>query len=304
MKGDIAVVGSINLDVIVKTPSYPNYGETVFCNEIDFRPGGKGANQAVTISKMQQNPLMIGAVGKDSSGKQVLENLKRKGIDASYILSVNNVTGSFIAMIDKFGENTMVGTKGANEAITESYIDSVFSQIEASILLIQMETSKESILASVKAAKERGIYVVLDPAPADGIFHEVFPYVDLILPNQQETKKITSVEVTDKKSAEKAADKLHLLGISNAMVKMGSEGVLVSVNGVKTFIDSINVKAVDTVGAGDCFAGVVASQLLYTKDLVKVARLATIAAGIKVSRPGGHDSLPTLKEVKTYKVKE
>lgn len=303
MKYDIAVVGSINMDVIVKTPSYPKYGDTAFCDNISFIPGGKGANQAVTVSQMQKSVCMIGAVGQDSAGEQLIENLKTRNVDTSHLLTVNgNGTGTFVAMIDQTGENTMVGTKGANEDITKEDMEAVFSEVEAEILLIQMETSRESILASMKIAKERGMYVILDPAPAEGIFEEAFQYADLILPNQQETEHITGVQVKDKTTAIEAVEKLHDLGIPDVIVKMGAEGVLVSINGKQTFIDSLSVKAVDTVGAGDCFAGAIASRLLDTKDLVDAAKFATVAAGIKVSRPGGHDAIPSLSEVEAYTI--
>lgn len=305
MKYDIAVVGSINMDVIVEVPSFPSYGQTAFCDKISYIPGGKGANQAVTVSQMQKKVCMIGAVGQDSAGTQLIENLNARNIDTSHILSVkDHGTGTFVAIIDQTGENTMVGTKGANDQITNKDIDAIFSKLEADILLVQMETSQQSIIASMKIAKERGMYVILDPAPADGIFEEAFQYADLILPNQQETEHITGVKVKDQQTAIQAAEAFHARGIPDVMVKMGAEGVLVSAKGKQTFIDSLKVKAVDTVGAGDCFAGAVASRLLDTNDLVDAAKFATIAAGIKVSRAGGHDAIPSLKEVEAYTIEK
>lgn len=301
MKYDIAVVGSINMDVIVETPNYPEYGETLFCDSITMKPGGKGANQAVSVAKLGKKTCLIGAVGNDSAGKQLIQNLDSKNVDTTHIIQSEEVgTGTFVAMIDSTGENTMVGTKGANDSLTTEDMKKIFEQIEAKILLIQMETSQDSIIAAMKAAKERNMYVILDPAPAEGIFDEAFKYADLITPNKQETKRITGIEVTDEASALEAAKKLSGLGIKDVIVKMGEHGSLVYQNGQATVVDAIKVKAVDTVGAGDCFAGALASSYLDTNDLVESAKFASVAAGIKVARHGGQEAIPTRKEVEEY----
>ncbi|WP_430507880.1 ribokinase [Rossellomorea marisflavi] len=302
MKYDVITVGSINMDVIVESPQYPAYGDTVFANSIGMTPGGKGANQAVTAARLGKKTALIGAVGKDSAGTQLLKNLSSKGVDTSHILQVEeHGTGTFVAMIDETGENTMVGTKGANDHISEEDINSVFEQIDAKILLVQMETSQESIIASMKAAKSKGMYVILDPAPADGIFNEAFKYADLVVPNKQETERITGIQVHDQTSAHLAAEKIHELGVKDVIIKMAENGSLISQIGSITFVDAIAVKAVDTVGAGDCYAGALACAYLDTNDLVEAAKFASVAAGIKVSRSGGQDAIPTMEEVQAYK---
>ncbi|MFC4387870.1 MULTISPECIES: ribokinase [Gracilibacillus] len=301
MKYDIVVLGSINMDVIVESPKYPNYGETLFCDAISMTPGGKGANQAVTVARLGKKISLIGAVGKDNAGNQLLKNLQSQGVDTTNVLEITEKgSGTFVAIVDETGENTMVGTKGANDYITEEDVKKAFENIESTILLLQMETSKESIIAAMKIAKERGMFVILDPAPAGGIFEEAFQYADLILPNQQETEKITGIKVTDEKTALEAAKKINSLGIENVIVKMGAQGSLVYQNGESTLVDSIKVDAVDTVGAGDCYAGAIACEFLDSNNLVQAAKFASVAASIKVSRTGGHNSIPTLIEMKEY----
>ncbi|MDR4317664.1 PfkB domain-containing protein [Niallia circulans] len=304
MNYDIVVVGSINMDIIVEAPKYPAYGDTMFCDSIKMLPGGKGANQAVSVAKLGKKTCLVGSVGKDSAGNQLIENLQSKNVDTSYIVqSEASGTGTFVAIVDSSGENTMVGTKGANDSLSKEDIEKIFAQIDAKILLVQLETSKESIIAAMQAAKERGMYVILDPAPADGIFEEAFQYADLVTPNKQETKRITGIDVINKETALEAAKKLNEKGISDVIVKMGEHGSLVYKNGEATVVDAIKVKAVDTVGAGDCFAGALASAYLDTNDLVKAANFASVAAGIKVSRSGGQEAIPTLSEVEGYLVK-
>ncbi|PZM50937.1 ribokinase, partial [Enterococcus faecium] len=151
---DVVVLGSINMDVRVETNNYPEYSETVFANKIEMLPGGKGSNQAVSVAKQGKKLAFLGAVGQDSAGKQMLQNLENKGILTSYILQTNKAgTGTFVAIVDNSGENTMVGTMGANETLLKEDIREVFSDIEAKVLLLQMETSRESIIETMKIAK-------------------------------------------------------------------------------------------------------------------------------------------------------
>jgi ribokinase len=154
----------------------------------------------------------------------------------------------------------------------------------------------------MKIAKQKGMFVILDPAPADGIVPEAFQYADLTLPNAQETERITGIKVIDEESAQHAAQKIKTLGVPNVIVKMGSQGCLVYQNGQSTLVDSLKVKALDTVGAGDCYAGAIASALVDSDDLVAAAKFATVAAGIKVSRTGGQNAIPTLQEVENYRI--
>ncbi len=302
-KYDVIVLGSINLDVFVSVPKYPNYGDTMIADSITMLPGGKGANQAIAVSKQDAKMLFLGSVGADSAGKQMLQNLQDFGIDTSNIqINEHKDTGTFVIMLDKQGENTMAGTLGANQEISTQYIQDSLSQVEAEVLLLQMETSKESILSALEIAKSKGMYIILDPAPADGYFQEALSYVDVITPNQQETKKITGITVTDEESALQAAKKIESLGVSNCVIKMGAGGNLVYQQGKHTFVPALKVEAKNTVGAGDTFAGALASAYVKTKDLVKAVQYGNVAAGMKVSQAGGQETIPTNTEVEQYMV--
>lgn len=300
-KYDVVVLGSINLDVIVDVNKYPQYGNTVFANNIKMLPGGKGSNQAVAVAKQGKNLLFLGAVGDDSAGKQMLDNLKDNGVDTEYIQVTNESgTGTFVAFVDQNGENTMAGSLGANAILDEKYVVNSLEDIEAKVLLLQMETSKESILAAMKTAKEKGMFVILDPAPADGFFMEALEYADLITPNQQEKERLTGIKVINQDTAINAAEVIAGLGVKNSIIKMGSNGNLVYQSGKIDFIPSLKVKAVNTVGAGDTFAGALASAYIETQDLAEAVKYGNVAAGIKVSREGGQDAIPTYNEVTSY----
>lgn len=304
MQYDVVVLGSINLDVIVDVKEYPKYGDTVFANSIIMTPGGKGSNQAVAVSKQGKKVLFLGAVGDDSAGKQMLDNLESYQIDTSHIDKVKDVgTGIFVAQIDQHGENTMAGTLGANATIKQEYIREALKDVDAKVLLLQMETSKESIVEAMKIAKEKGMFVILDPAPADGYFKEALSYADVITPNLQETKNITGIEVIDQQSAMQAAIMIETLGVNNCVIKMGSKGNLVYQNGHVDFIPALKVKAVNTVGAGDSFAGAMASNFADTKDLLKAVTYGNIVAGMKVSRSGGQEAIPSFQEALEYSKK-
>ena len=231
----------------------------------------------------------------------MLQNLQSYGVGTDKILlSEESGTGMYVIFVDGHGENTMAGSLGANLTIPLDYIQETMSKIEAKVLLLQMETSPEAIIKVMQLAKEKGMFVILDPAPAGAYFPEVLKYADVITPNQQETQMITGIHVDNQESALLAAKKIEELGVKNCIIKMGSKGNLVYQSGQTTYIPSIKVKALNTVGAGDTFAGALASQYVKTNDLVEAVKYANIAAGIKVSRNGGQEVIPTYQEVIDY----
>lgn len=299
MTYDVIVLGSINMDIRVDAKKYPHYGDTVFAKKIEMLPGGKGSNQAVSVAKQNKKVAFVGAVGNDSTGKQMLSNLTSKGIETTHVIkSDKSGTGTFVAIVDDSGENTMLGTKGANDTISGEDIKKVVAKVDAKILLLQMETSKASILSAMKEAKHRGMYTILDPAPAEGYFKEALQYADLVTPNQQETECITGIQVTNQATAIEAAKAIIALGVPSVIVKMGAKGSVVYHAGEITVVDAFKTTAVDTVGAGDTFAGALAAALVENDNLVEAVTYATMASSIKVSRAGGQDSIPTEGEVK------
>lgn len=297
-KFDVVVLGSINLDVMVTVNQFPKYGDTMIAKTIEILPGGKGANQAITVAKLGKKVAFLGAVGNDSAGKQMLDNFTSYGIDTQFIqIDKENGTGTFVPIVDENSENTMVGTLGANNTLSSEFVSKVFDSIESDILLLQMETSFDSVLTAMKKAKEKGMFVILDPAPAERFRPEALEYADLVTPNSQETEFITGIKVDDKVTAIEAAKKLERMGVRNSIIKMGSKGSLVYQAGEVEFIPSLKVKAQNTVGAGDTFAGALACSYSEQADIVKAVKFGNAAAGLKVSRIGGQNAIPTHDEV-------
>lgn len=298
MQYDVAVLGSINVDIKARIEKYPAYGATMTAQSVETLPGGKGANQAIGVARLGGKLAFMGAVGQDGSGQQMIQNLKDFDIDPQYIKqSAETGTGSFIVWLDDQGENTMVGTLGANATLTAADIDKAMAEIDAPVLLLQMETSPESIMAALRNAKKKGMFVILDPAPADNFFEEALPYANCVTPNIQETEKITGVKVVDQATALQAAKIIAAQGVENVVIKMGSQGNLVYHAGQVDFIAAHRVKAVDTLGAGDTFAAGLAVYYAQHKDLLAAIEYGNKAAAIKVSRTGGQKSMPTAQEM-------
>ena len=298
MHYDVIVLGSINLDVKALVTSYPRHGDTATAKSITMLPGGKGSNQAVAAAKLGGKVAMLGAVGEDGAGKQMLDNLSDWGVDTQFVMrNGNEGTGTFIVQVDQTSENTMVGTLGANDTITAAEVDTALDQMEAPVLLMQLETSRESVVAALKAGRRKGMSIILDPAPADGFFPEALAYADCVTPNQQETERITGIHVTDKVEAVKAAKAIAGMGPKTVIVKLGADGSVVLHEGEIYEIDSVKVHALDSVCAGDVFAGALAVNYAQHGDFLKAVNFANKAAAIKVSRVGNHQVFPTLADM-------
>ena len=300
--GEITVVGSINIDITALTDRYPNRGETLFGKQMAVLPGGKGANQATSCARMGKPVNMIGAIGQDPYGDIILQSLQKDHIDTTFVKRVkDHSTGAAIITIDSTAENTMLVIKGANDSLTAKDIVSAFSVIENSkVLLVQMEVPEEVVIESMKQARKKGMFVILDPAPAEGITVRALEYADLITPNKQETKHLTGIDVTNVDSALKAAKYFDSIGVKNSIIKMADQGSLVYQNGQSEFVPSFPVKAVDTVGAGDSFAGALACAISDGEDLVAAVKFASIVGALKVTKIGAQAGIPTLEEVNKF----
>ncbi len=301
---DVVVMGAINMDMYVNVKDFPKYGENIQAKSLEQKIGGKGSNQAVAVAKQGVKQVLIGSVGNDDFGQQITEKLEQQGVKTDSVIKKDNVqTGIAVAVVDETGENTFMVILGANEALEAKEVERTFEPLNGKVFLLNLETSQESVLAALKIAKKKDMYIVLDPAPEGSYFKEALPYADLVTPNRQEAERITGLTVRSQDDARRAAKWIANKGVSNVIVKLGTEGNVLyeSEKDKFTFIESTTVKAINTVGAGDTFAGVIAAQLSQKPgDLEAATRLASKAAAIKVSRPGGQESIPTAEEVNKF----
>jgi ribokinase len=298
----ITVVGSINTDIVAKTNNYPKHGETLFGQSINFLPGGKGANQATACAKLGKEVYFIGCVGNDIFGEKLIEEMKSNHINTTFLKKSSRfATGTAIITIDKTAENTMLVMKGANDDLNPEFVERAIKSIDDSdFLLIQMEVPEETVIKAMETGREKGMTIILDPAPAEGITIRALKYADIILPNLQETRHMSGIEITDEKSALEAAKYFENMGVSTSIIKMAEKGSLVYHNGKYKLIDSIQVEAVDTVGAGDSFAGALATALSDGLEIFEAARFANVVSALKVTKLGAQKGIPTLEEVKRF----
>lgn len=298
----ITVVGSINMDVVTVVDKYPLYGETKIGKSVEMLPGGKGANQAATCGKLGASVALIGCVGNDQAGDLLVQSLKENNVSDALLARTDEAsTGTVIVTIDETAENTMIVIKGANERLTKTHIDACEERIKASsVLLVQMEVPHDVVLYAMEIAKKHGVYIILDPAPAEGLTLDMVKHADLITPNRQETRHLTGIDVTDEATANEAAKRFEQAGVKSSIIKMAEQGSVLYTEGKAVRIEGIRVNAVSTVGAGDSFAGALAAALDDGATLLEAARFATAVSALKVTRLGAQKGLPTRSELEAF----
>src|SRR5688500_15740796 len=213
---DILVIGSLNADLVVRSPRFPEPGETISGGDLQIIPGGKGANQAVAAARQGASVAMIGRVGNDSFGPFLTENLKSNRVDASHVITNDSATGTAIIIVDADGQNSIVLSPGANGSVSPADVEGA-SLLNPRLLLLQLEIPIPTVLHAAQYAKANGIQAILNPAPAQPIPHELIALADFIIPNETELSLLTSREVNDIASAEEAAKILLRQGAKNVI---------------------------------------------------------------------------------------
>lgn len=297
MKNDIVVVGSINMDMVFHVEQLPVSGETVR-GDFTLHPGGKGANQAVAAARMGAAAAMVGCVGNDQYGKDLLAALKLNGVDCSNVLVVEESTGCAGLMVDSKGDNYIAVHSGANGQLTPGRVNKVRSIIAgARILMVQMEVPQETVKTALKLARAAGVVTILDPAPAQKLDPELLALVDFITPNAREAATLMGSDVNCWQTAANAARQLRGMGVKNALVTMGKLGAFFSSSMGEVRIPTPSVQAVDSTAAGDAFNGALAAALINGASPDRAADFAAAAGALTAGRPGAQPSLPTLAEM-------
>ncbi|RLT24643.1 MAG: ribokinase [Chloroflexi bacterium] len=296
----IAVFGSINMDLVVRSPHIPVPGETILGSDFVTVPGGKGANQAVAAAQLGLPVHLIGAVGDDGFGQQLRQSLRDYAVDITHVQTIRGASGVALITVDDKGENTIVVASGANMRMTPGILDAVALALDDSkSLLLQLEVPYDLVLTAAHLAKRRNLMVILDPAPAPQkpLPAELYALADIITPNENETLALTGIAPVDDASAAAAANVLHQRGAQHVVIKRGAQGVVWSHAGQQQIIPTFVVPAVDTVAAGDCYNGALAVAL-HDGMLMPVAlRFAAASAAIAVTRRGAQSSMPNRREV-------
>ncbi len=295
----IIVVGSSNMDMVVKTHHIPAPGETVLSGSFFMNPGGKGANQAVAIARLGGNITFISKLGNDIFGTQFTQLFNEEGIDTSFMLAdEDQPSGVALITVDQAGENSIVVASGANAFLSVADIEPALNEIaSADILLVQLEIPMETVNYVVQYAASKGIKVILNPAPANTLSPELLRNVDILTPNKTEAGMLTNMSVTNIETAKKAAKAICKQGVKNVIVTMGALGAILCQEGECSLLPVKEVEAVDTTGAGDVFNGALAVALSEGKDLDAAVVFANEAAAISVTRLGAQSAIPKRSEV-------
>lgn len=292
----ITVVGSINVDNVLKVSRLPKEGETISAENYDIKFGGKGANQAVAARKLGAYVSLIGAVGKDDMGKQNISNFKNIGMNVEGIKISNNQTGCAVIPVDESGNNMIIIYPGANDSVNEEHIKKYEYLIkECDLIMLQFEIPMSSVEYAAKVAKKYNKIIVLNPAPAKKISSSLLKMVDYITPNETELMEITGVS-----DIEKGAESLIEKGAKNVIVTLGDKGCLY-MNKYETIkMDSFNVDAVDSTAAGDSFNAAFAVSVCENKKIKESLRFASAAGALTATKRGAQNSLPDRYELEKF----
>ncbi|KVQ00617.1 ribokinase [Burkholderia ubonensis] len=299
--GRVTVIGSLNMDLVVRAPRLPLPGETLAGHAFAQAAGGKGGNQAVAAARLGAQVAMIGCVGADAHGAALRAGLEAEGIDcAGLATSATASTGVALIVVDDASQNAIVIVAGGNGEVTPDTIAHHDAAIAAAnVLICQLETPADAVFAALSAGRKLGRTVVLNPAPAIAPLPAGWlPLVDYLIPNEVEAAALTGLPIRDPADAEAAARALQAGGARNVLVTLGARGVLaLTADGAARHYPASAVQAVDTTAAGDTFIGGFAARLAAGADVDAAIRFAQRAAALSVTRAGAQPSIPTLAEL-------
>lgn len=294
----VFVLGSLNIDLVATVERMPNPGETVSGSSFNTFIGGKGLNQAVACARAGAKVIMLGAVGDDLNGVELIKALQVDGISDKYISYKRSVSGVALIEIDSVGENRIVVIPGANGQLIPTDIPGeIFEGTTAGYLMAQLETPIETVIDVFRRAKGAEFFTVLNPAPAQKLDTELLSLTDLIIPNQFEAELLTGVKVVDQASAIQAGNVLLSQGVGNVIVTLGEDGA-VFISASESFHQpAFLVHVIDTTGAGDTFCGSLVSQISEGKSMKEAIQYAAASAGLSTTKAGAVPSIPSAAEV-------
>ena len=307
MDPKIVVVGSLNMDLVIRAPHLPAPGETIFGSDFLTAPGGKGANQAVAAARLGASVSLVGRTGDDDFGRALRATLNADGVDTAHVgADPRAATGVALIAVEDGGQNTIIVASGANMRVERTDVDAAAALLRAAGgLIVQLELPLEVVEHSMRLARQAGLVVVLNPAPAQPLRPEWLALADLLVPNENEASLLSGIRVLDVASAEAAARTLSPSGVPAVVVTLGARGALLWHQGAASFVPPFAVQAVDATAAGDAFVGALMTALLrapaadaLSGTAMRAAlREASAAGALAASKPGAQPSLPRRAEL-------
>jgi ribokinase len=297
----IAVVGSSNTDMIIKTSRIPRPGETILGGDFHMAAGGKGANQAVAAARAGGDVGFIARVGNDIFGKKAVEGFIHDGIDVKHVYKERRAaSGIALIIVGADGENSIAVASGANANLTPEDVRRAGRTISsADILLMQLETPLETVREAAEIAAAYKVPVILNPAPARPLDDHLLRRISILTPNETEAEILTGIKIKKESDMAKAAQRLLKKGVQAVFITLGSKGVFVAslTEKIRRIIPAFKVKAIDSTAAGDVFNGALAVALAEGRPLLHAARFANSAAALSVTKMGAQPSAPYRRDI-------
>jgi len=304
MSPKITVIGSLNIDLVVQVPRMPAPGETIAGHGFHIIPGGKGANQAVAAAKLGAQVTMVGRVGNDGFGQMQRRGMEALGIRTEFLITdEEEPTGTALIIVDAQGQNSIVVVSGANGRLTPADVEAARPAIGASdAVLLQLENPISTVQHAAEVARELGVPVVLNPAPAprQQLSRQLLRNVDYLIPNEFEATALAGIQVTSQDSAKRAAAYLRAQGVETVILTLGAQGALAISPQGTIYAPAFSVQAVDTTAAGDAFVAAFGVALCEGQPLPEALRFANAAGALTVTRLGAQPSLPSREEVEAF----
>jgi ribokinase len=289
----IVVVGSLNLDLVVRLERFPLPGETIMGIDLERNAGGKGMNQAMAAARLDAPVHMVGAVGDDEAGPWLVNILQDAKIGTTGIAHVPGNSGTAIIEVESTGENRIVVIPGANHSLTAAAVrKQLLDLTDVAIVLTQAEVPLDVISTALEAGREIGATTIFNPAPVHDFDSAIYPLVDFIVPNEHEAAILTGMETETSVDATEAAQRLNDMGCRTAIITRGEKGCVWSSGANTGSVPAFRVAAIDTVAAGDAFCGGLAAALLAGEPTSEALRWASATAALATTRHGAVPSLP------------
>ncbi|MAE60701.1 MAG: ribokinase [Planctomycetaceae bacterium] len=292
----VLIIGSINMDMVVRVEHMPRPGETITGQAFDTMPGGKGANQAVAAARLGGASTLIGRIGDDAFGKELIGHLADQGVNTQYIQATSGCPSGVAAIwVDRMGENAITVVPGANGAVSPGDLESLEPIIAAArVVVLQLEIPIPTVCAAARLAGRHGVWTILDPAPAPGsALPNELVGVDILTPNESEAESLTGVAITGADQAERAGRVLIGQGARCVVLTLGSRGaMIVERDGRAVMVPAHEVDVVDSTAAGDAFTGAMAVAMAEGAGMEDAVKMGCAAGSLACTRPGAQWAMP------------
>jgi len=295
----ILIVGSINVDIVALTERLPTPGETVTGGTLLINHGGKGANQAVAARRLGADVRFIGCVGDDTFGPELRQSMVAEGIGVQGLATMAGMhSGTAVIVVDAVGRNQIAVASGANLHLTVDWVGRFLEDFAwAQVVICQLEVPLDTVLWTLRTARQYGATTVLNPAPAQPMPPEIWALVDYVTPNEVEAAQVSGLPLAALSDADNVVRALLARGPRVVLLTLGAQGAFAGTLDQMVHVPAFPVTVVDTTAAGDAFNGALAVALAEGRPLAGAVRFANAAAGLACTQRGAQNSLPVRTQV-------